>query len=148
MEIIDKIREEIAAHENEIARLRSALRIVEKLAGKPAKAAPPLITISGVSHQKKPDKATRAPRQKAMEPKVPLEKQVAMLLRETGRPMRAADMMRHMDLGTLNETTVYSRFKTMQAKGMLQQDENRLYGLPGMFSKSDAPTEERPEEAA
>jgi hypothetical protein len=146
MEIIDKIREEIAAHENEIARLRSALRIVEKLAGKPAKAAPPLITISGVSHQKKPDK--RAPRQKATEPKVPLEKQVVMLLRATGRPMRAADIMRQLDLGTLNETTVYSRFKAMQAKHILDQDEKRLYGLPGMFSKPDAPTEERPEEAA
>jgi len=67
MEIVDKIRAEIAQHMNEIERLNTALSVIESMSGK-SFAAKPMITIRGVSSQPVTAKITAPEKPKRKSP--------------------------------------------------------------------------------
>lgn len=73
-DILEKIRAEIAGHQNEIDRLNTAAAVIEQLSGKTAKR-PPLITLRGVSAQE-PEAAS------------PKGKKAAAQTRQDGRDKR------------------------------------------------------------
>jgi hypothetical protein len=126
MDLIGKIRDQIAFHRAELLRLESALEVIAEVGGKPVKAAGPLITVRKVidiDHDDGPVKA--APRRKHKVTPKQLDAQIIDYLKEHG-PSPSADIGPAI---RCDSKRLWSRLYALNKSGKLTRD-GSVYALP------------------
>jgi hypothetical protein len=126
MDLIGKIRDQIAFHRAELLRLESALEVIAEVGGKPAKASGPLITVRkmiDIDHEAAPAKA--APRRKHKVTPQQIDAQVIAYVKAHG-PSRSADIGKAVNC---DSKRLWSRLWAMNKAGTLTRDGN-VYSLP------------------
>lgn len=146
MDIADKIRAEIATHENELQKLRTALAVIDQLSGKPAKS-PPLIVIKGISAQE-PEAAKQAASSRARslaQKKLKEERDSRPINPATGKPFSILDLTKqHFEkhrgiwftIGDIRKAvpggaknTVYSTLDQLRRSNWIETDANKRVRL-------------------
>lgn len=139
MDIVEKIREQIAQHRAEILRLESALEVIAEMGGKSAKREAPLITVRKViDHEsEKLDRiAGRKPKERKRHKVSPSEIDAAVVayLKAHG-PSRSIDVGKSIKV---ESKRLWSRLWHMSNKsGVIVKDAHGVYRLP-----EEAPAED------
>lgn len=120
MELIDKIRAEIATHMNEIDRLNTALSVIESMGGKTLKQKP-MITIRGISHQEPQPEAKAKPERRPHTSNESIREGVMKALSK--RSMNAGELKRDIGkaLFSRSKNALSSVLHGMKAKGIIDQ---------------------------
>lgn len=153
MELVDKIHAEIAKHESELGRLKTALAVIESLSGKPPAKKGPLISVSGVSHQAGAHggdfTAPKVPKEKRLTNEVVREKILEALAKQ---PMNSSELKKYIGaklLATRSKNAVAGCLNYLKVtQGLIhQQKEDKRYALNAYAPQFPAPEIVEPDTA-
>jgi hypothetical protein len=132
MDIVQKLRDQLAHHRAEILRIESALELIGEVTGKPAKAERPMITIrKTIDHHEAtaPEKKRPKPNDRAAAKK--LEAAILAVIAAHG-PCSSRDITSRVKA---DRKAIWNRLYAMNARGALIRDEGGLYSVPGKGEK-------------
>lgn len=123
MDIVQKLRDQLAHHRAEVLRIESALELIGEVTGKPAKAEKPMITIrKTIDHEEEAPKQRPKPNRVASKK---LEARIMADLRAHG-PSHSRDVQKRLGV---EKKPVWNRLYAMKERGAIIRDGD-LYRVP------------------